>query len=213
MAKKKLSFITFILLIAVLIIFRFVEDIDQDLPPNNRFRVSKVTDGDTFVLNGGDKVRLLAIDTPEKGERYYKEAKELLQQLTDNKIVTLAYADKRRDKYGRLLAYVYIDSTFVNKVILENGLGYLYLFKDTESDLPRTKELLIAQQKAIEAQIGIWSLQYSSEDFYINKSGSFRLHRPGCNSAQKLVTGRYQKFDNRLDGFKIGLSPCRNCKP
>ncbi len=213
MAKKKLSLATLLIVIALLIVFRFVEDIDYDLPPNHRFRVTKVIDGDTFVLNGGDKVRLLAIDTPEKGEKYYQEAKELLKKHTDDAVVTLVYANKRRDKYGRLLAYVYVENTFVNKIILEKGLGYLYLFKDSDSDHPKTKELLEAQLTAINAKVGLWSLQYSPEEFYINKTGSFRLHRPGCNSAQKLVPGRYQKFDNRLDGFKIGLSPCRNCKP
>lgn len=213
MAKKRLSLFTLILIVALLIVFRFVDDIDRDIPPKDRFRVTKVTDGDTFILKGGDKVRLLAIDTPEKGEMYYKEATEFLKQYTNNQLVDLSYAKKRRDHYGRLLAYVYVDSVFVNKMILENGLGYLYLFKDTDSDLPKTKELLKAQQKAIDSELGIWSLQYSPEEYYINKSGSFRLHRPGCNSAQKLVPGKYQRFENRLDGFRLGLSPCRNCKP
>ena len=54
----------------------------------------------------------------------------MLKQYTLNKLIELKYTDKRRDKYGRLLAYVYVDSIFINKMILENGLGYLYLFKD-----------------------------------------------------------------------------------
>ena len=211
--KKRLSLFTLILIIAVLIIFRFVEDIDKDSPLKDRFRVTKVIDGDTVELMGGDKVRLLSIDTPEKGELYYQEATDLLKQYTLGKLVDLSYADKRRDKYGRLLAYLYVDSVFVNKMILENGLGYLYLFKDTESKMQTTKELLEAQRNAIDAQIGIWSIIYSPEDYYINKEGSFRLHRPGCNSVKKLIPGKYRKFDNRLDGFKTGLSPCRNCKP
>ncbi len=211
--KRKLSLLTIIIFIAVLIIIRFVEDIDKDIPLNDRFRVTKVIDGDTFELKGGDRVRLLSIDTPEKGEQFYEEAKELLKKYTLNKQVELTYADKRRDHYGRLLAFVFVDSVFVNKVILENGLGYLYLFKDTESKLQTTRKLLLAQQNAIDKKIGIWSITYSPEDYYINKEGSFRLHRPGCNSVKKLTPGKYRKFYNRLDGFRIGLSPCRNCKP
>ncbi len=211
--KKRFGLLTFVLLIVVLIIIRFVEDIDKDVPLKDRFRVTKVIDGDTFELKGGDRVRLLSIDTPEKGEQFYEEAKELLKKYTLNKQVELTYAEKRRDHYGRLLAFVYVDSVFVNKVILEKGLGYLYLFKDTESKLQTTQELLLAQQNAMDAKIGIWSITYSPEDYYINKEGSFRLHRPGCNSVKKLVPGKYRKFDNRLDGFRIGLSPCRNCKP
>lgn len=211
--KKRFGLLTFVLLIVVLIIIRFVEDIDKDVPLKDRFKVTKVIDGDTFELKGGDRVRLLSIDTPEKGEQFYQEAKELLKKYTLNKQVELTYAEKRRDHYGRLLAFVYVDSVFVNKIILEKGLGYLYLFKDTESKLQTTHELLTAQNKAIDAKIGIWSITYSPEDYYINKEGSFRLHRPGCNSVKKLIPGRYRKFDNRLDGFRIGLSPCRNCKP
>ncbi len=156
--RKRLSLTTIILLIVVLLIIRFVEDIDKDVPVRDRFRISKVVDGDTVELQGGDKVRLLSIDTPEKGEPYYKEATDLVKQYTLGKLVELQYAEKRRDKYGRLLAYVYVDSIFINKLILGNGLGYLYLFRDTESKMERTKELLEAQQKAIKAEIGIWSI-------------------------------------------------------
>ena len=211
--KKKISLITFILILLALIVIRFVEEIDKDVPLQGRFVVSKVIDGDTFELQGGDKVRLLSIDTPEKGESYYNEAKELLKKYTYGKQVTLTYAETRRDRYGRLLAYVHVDSIFVNKQILENGLGYLYLFKDTESNLKLTKELLSSQQDAIRSQRGIWSMSHSPEDYYLNKDGSFRLHRPGCNSVKKLIPGKYQRFDNRIDGFNTGLSPCRNCKP
>ncbi len=211
--KKKISLITLILFIIALIVFRFVEDIDNDIPLRDRFKVTKVIDGDTIELKGGDRVRLLSIDTPEKGELFYQEAKDLLKKYTLQKQVELSYAEKRRDRYGRLLAYVYVDSVFLNKIILENGLGYLYLFKDTESKRKKTQELLIAQQSAIDASIGIWSLPYSAEAYYINKTGSFRLHRPGCNSVKKLIPGKYRKFESRIDALKTGLSPCRNCKP
>ena len=215
MARKKNrhSLIYVILIIILLIVFRFVEETSDDLTPTDRFIVTKVIDGDTFEMQGGDKVRLLSIDTPEKGEMYYNEAKQFLKNYTLDKTVQLRYANKRRDRYGRLLAYVFVDSVFINKVILENGLGYLYLFKDTESNQSETKELLAAQRQAIGLKQGIWSQEKSPEEYYININGSFRLHRPGCNSVSKLIPGQYQKFDNRLDGFKAGLSPCRNCKP
>ena len=112
-----------------------------------------------------------------------------------------------------MLAYVYVDSAFINKEILENGLGYLYLFKDAESDFESTKQLLFAQQNAIANNRQIWSMQYTPEEYYINKEGSFRLHRPGCASVSKLQVGHYRTFTDRLEGFREGLSPCRNCKP
>lgn len=93
--KNKLSLISIIFIILVLLLLRFTEEVDKDVPPNSRFQVIKVIDGDTFILQGGDKVRLLSIDTPEKGEIYYQEAKDYLTERTLGKIVTLAYADKR----------------------------------------------------------------------------------------------------------------------
>ena len=75
---------------------------------------------------------MLSIDTPEKGEPLYEEAGEYLRSLTLGKKARIEYAGNRRDKYGRLLGYLYIDSILVNAEIVNAGLAHLYLFKDTE---------------------------------------------------------------------------------
>jgi hypothetical protein len=112
-----------------------------------------------------------------------------------------------------LLGYLYIDSLFVNKAILENGLGYLYLFRHNDLERPETSQLLSAQRKAMEQKRGIWSLPREPEDYYIAKDNSFRLHRPGCSSVANLKPGSYRRFQTREEGLREGLSPCRNCKP
>src|SRR5512133_2107372 len=92
--------------------------------------VTRVVDGDTFVLDNGDKVRLLGIDTPEKWEsakldrdaertRHDKKliqalgqrASEFAKKLVEGKKVRLESdpANSDRDKYGRLLRYVYLE--------------------------------------------------------------------------------------------------------
>ena len=212
-SKKILRYSLLILLVIFLVTIRFVEDIGFDKKPDDRFTISKVIDGDTAELLGGDKLRLLSIDTPEKGDLFFGEAKDFLSDLTLGKTAKIEYAQTRRDRYGRLLGYLYVDSTFVNKLILENGLGYLYLFKDTEINRDETKLLLKAQQLAIDSKIGIWSIKKESEKYYVNTEGSFRLHRPGCRSLRNLREGHYRKFAIREEAFKEGLSPCRNCQP
>lgn len=211
--KKFIRFFLFVLLVLIILTVRFYEELGEDQKPGDRFYVVKVIDGDTVELTGGDKVRLLSIDTPEKGEPFYDSARTLLESLAIQKLATLTFQNNRRDRYGRILAYLYIDTLFVNKIIIEQGLGYLYLFRQTEKRLPETVELLATQRKAIDERRGIWSLSFSQEPYYIVKSGSFRLHRPGCYSVRELTEGKYRKIYNRFDAFYEGLSPCRNCKP
>lgn len=210
---KILKYTILFLFIIFLITIRFVEDIGYDRKPDDRFIISKIIDGDTVELMGGDKLRLLSIDTPEKGSLFHDDAKNFLSNLTIGKTAKIEFARTRRDRYGRLLGYLYIDSIFINKSILDNGLGYLYLFKDNELNTKEIKQLLSAQQKAIDKKLGIWSIEKKPEDYYINIEGSLRLHRPGCRSLQRLKEGHYHTIKNRLEGFKQGLSPCRNCQP
>jgi micrococcal nuclease len=199
--------------IIILVGFRLVDEIGRDKTPADRFVVARVIDGDTFELAGGDRVRLLGIDTPEKGEPFADRATFFLDSLALGKPVRLEFAENRRDSYGRLLGYAYIDSVFVNKAILDNGLGYWYLFKDNESQRLEVKELLAAQRAALARRAGIWSVAHDPEPAYINVEGSFRFHRPGCRSVQKLKPGHYQEFKTREEALALGLSPCRNCKP
>ncbi|MEW6411642.1 MAG: thermonuclease family protein [Candidatus Zixiibacteriota bacterium] len=216
-SKKSNKLLRRLVIIAVLVVLiltvRLVEDIGFDRHPDDRFTIVRILDGDTVELLGGDRLRLLSIDTPEKDEPFYEEAKSLVGDLGLNRVAKIEYTSARRDRYGRLLGYLYIDSLFVNKAILENGLGYLYLFKDEDLRRPETSQLLAAQRRAMDRKIGVWSLPRRSEEYYIAKSGSFRLHRPGCSSVAELKEGTYRRFKTREEGLREGLSPCRNCKP
>jgi micrococcal nuclease len=106
---------------------------------SNTYIISKVIDGDTFVLSNGEHVRLVGIDTPEsrinaKLERdnkrtgedaktvieMGKKATEFTRKLVEGKKVYLEYDIQQRDRYGRLLAYVYlIDKTDTDEALLE----------------------------------------------------------------------------------------------
>lgn len=91
--------------------------------------VKRVIDGDTLVYdeNGSEtSVRLLGINTPEKGERFYSEAKEFLESRVLNKSVKLVYGNEKTGKYGRELAYVFVDGENINKKIVKQGYGNHY---------------------------------------------------------------------------------------
>jgi micrococcal nuclease len=212
--KRRWFSIIFVIVVALLVlVLRLVEEIGPEKGPNDRFIVTRVLDGDTMELQGGDRLRLLAIDTPEKDEPLCDEATEFLARKALGQVAEVEFANQRRDRYGRLLGYLYIDTLFVNKTIIDSGYGYLYLFADNELNSDQVRTLLDAQRSAIERRVGLWSLPHEPEERYINKEGSFRLHRPSCRSLGELKPGHYREFRTREEGLATGLSPCRNCKP
>ena len=71
--------------------------------------VLSVTDGDTFELQNGVGVRLIGIDAPNRGEGKWEEASEALTGITRDKRVYLEYDRYQDDKYGRVLAWVWMD--------------------------------------------------------------------------------------------------------
>jgi hypothetical protein len=86
--------------------------------------VDRVVDGDTLVFNG-EKVRLLGINTPEKGEKYYSEAKEYLEQINGSRVY-LEYGSDKKDRYGRILAYVFYEGRNINEELIDQGLANPY---------------------------------------------------------------------------------------
>ncbi len=107
--------------------------------------VSHIYDGDTISLGSGEKVRLLGIDTPESSEnkkllrdaarsgqdtgdilRMGRLAAAYTRSLLQGRSVRLEFDIEKRDKYGRLLAYVYRvdDGLFVNEEIIRQGYAY-----------------------------------------------------------------------------------------
>jgi micrococcal nuclease len=129
---------------------------------NSRYvsRVVYINDGDTVRLANGESVRYLGIDTPEMDyktfshEHMAKEAKEFNKDLVYGKTVRLEFDVEKRDKYGRLLAYVYVDDIFVNAKLIEEGYARLLVFP------PNTRHadyLLELQNKARENKKGLWA--------------------------------------------------------
>lgn len=97
--------------------------------------VTKVPDGDTIEITSSDKipngpdkvsarsVRLLGIAAPEAGATNYKEAKTTLERLVLGKKVTLEYDANQNDKYGRILAWIWLDGKLINQEMITSGLA------------------------------------------------------------------------------------------
>jgi endonuclease YncB( thermonuclease family) len=74
--------------------------------PKPQFVVTRVVDGDTIGLSNGAQVRLVGIDTAERGQCGYTEASDNMARLVLGRKVTLAVSDEDTDRYGRLLRYL-----------------------------------------------------------------------------------------------------------
>ena len=127
-------------------------------------QVVRVIDGDTIqvccVFADRVKVRYIGVDIPEthhpmRGvEHYGSEAAEANRKLVDGKTVSLEFDVEQRDRYGRLLAYVFLkDGTFVNAWLVENGYAAVMTIPPNVKD----QELFLKlQREAREARRGLW---------------------------------------------------------
>jgi micrococcal nuclease len=123
----------------------------------------KCSDGDTakFMINGEEKkVRFLAIDTPEidTNEPFSKEASEYTcNRLKNAKEIYLEYDSNsdREDKYGRVLAFVHVDGSLLQKELIERGYAKVaYIYGDYEYVSLLKEQEEIAKNN----QLGIWAI-------------------------------------------------------
>lgn len=154
--KRKLS--SFILLFAL-----FLSSCNNG--DSNFVPVKRVVDGDTFYVEDGTKkgldIRLIGVDAPEsrrsahKEVGYYgKEAKNYLKNLLTGKRVRLEYDIGRTDKYGRTLAYVYLeDGTFLNALLVQEGYAQVLTIPPNVKYADKFVEL---QRDAREHNRGLW---------------------------------------------------------
>ncbi|MDP2968258.1 MAG: thermonuclease family protein [Deltaproteobacteria bacterium] len=121
--------------------------------------VKRVIDGDTLLLTNGERVRLIGVDTPETKhpqkpvQRFGKEAYLFTKRMVEGKEVRLEFDWQRRDKYGRLLAYVYLtDGAFLNAEIIKQGYGFAY----TKYPFKYLDEFGGYEKEARENRRGLW---------------------------------------------------------
>lgn len=191
---------------------------DARSAPPQAALVVQVVDGDTLVLAGGTRVRLLGIDAPEMerdgrpADFLAHQAKAALAEMALERTVSLSYDRLRYDHYGRLLAYLRLpDHTLLNAELVRLGMARVYLIAP---NLLYQKDLLTAQQEAIEAERGVWKqLLKQDEPEYLGNRNTLRLHRPKCPLAAKMAKANQVRFTSLKNAYLQGYSPCRSCKP
>jgi micrococcal nuclease len=182
-------------------------------------RATTVYDGDTILLKNRSKVRYLGIDAPEMGhdtgrrpEFMALEARDLNLSLVGNKRVRLEFDEVREDRYGRLLAYVFLENgEMVNALLVRKGLAYV---SARRPNLKYFAHLLEQQRLAMQERIGLWSREVKrKESHYFSSPRSSTFHRPNCSKGKDIAPQRRVRYQTRTDALWEGLSPCRECKP
>lgn len=126
---KNLTPIIYILAILVLILLGVSNSLPHSESETQRTKVIEVIDGDTIKIRGNIRVRLSGIDSPEKSECYYQEAKEELENLIEDKVIRLDKDIRDTDRYDRLLRYVILekegeDNLLVNDYLVRQGFAF-----------------------------------------------------------------------------------------
>ena len=182
-------------------------------------RVRHVYDGDTLTLEGGRKVRLLAVDTPElRGEgggpeEGAREARDFVRALCEDRDVWLEFDVEREDSYGRWLSYVYVRTPegdrMVNAELLRAGLARYYT--PGPVNLKHAEFLLACQREAREAGRGTWKdyVLAREKPVVVTRTGR-AYHRRDCETLRTSRGLRTVRLEEALDR---GLSPCRTCRP
>ncbi len=198
--------------------------------------VDHVIDGDTVKVTIGNQtetIRLLLIDTPESVhptkpvQPFGKEASNYLKEMLPNGTkIELEYDVNKRDKYDRLLAYIWLDGKMINEVLVEKGFARVaYIYKPNTKYEMRLKKV---EETAKNKKIGIWSIPNyvtdrgfdSNAEAPSQKSDSSKCARPVIKgnitrggekiyhtpaSPQYKVTKAEEMFCTEEDAVKAGF--------
>lgn len=185
------------------------------------YAVMRVIDGDTIEVEKLGTARYIGVDTPETKhpqkpvERMGQEAFEANRKLVEGKRVKLEFDAEQRDRYGRVLAYVYVGTTFVNAWLIEAGYAQVMTIP------PNVKyaELFLAlQREAREAGRGLWARDEKEgkpepgQVYYASKK-SDKFHYPWCKWAKEIKPENLIVFGSREEAVEAGYVACKVCEP
>jgi micrococcal nuclease len=167
MKRKIVRVISLALLIVVISILNFFKNVDFKTKGLNKSlcTVTRVVDGDTIELSNSETVRYIGIDTPELREKkgskwvynprpYAEDAKSFNKALAEGKEVRLEFDVEKRDRYKRLLAYVYSEDKMINLEMIKQGYAMIYTHPP---NVRYAEKFLEAQRYARENKKGLWA--------------------------------------------------------
>lgn len=200
-------------------------------------KIVRVIDGDTIEIEGGEKIRYIGIDAPEtvdprkSAQCFGVEAYNKNRELVESKMARLEKDITNRDKYNRLLRYVWVGDTFVNLELIKQGFAYSYSYPP---DVKYQDQFIKSQQEAREAKRGLWNscpavAPAQTKTFApqennpsgsclikgnINSSGEKIYHLPGCSYYEKtkIDAARGEKwFCAESEALAAGWRKALNC--
>ena len=178
-------------------------------------QVDRVYDGDTVKLADGRKLRLIGINTPERGrdgeqdEPYYLAAKKQLQEIIhkNNNQIKIAYGKDKHDRYKRLLAHIFTkDNENITATLINNGMGFtiavppniqlLNCYQDAESSAQKSRRGIWRHQ--FSKPINVTSLDKSTTGFHLVKGTVDRIGESRSSFWLNLNTKSGVKFALRI---------------
>lgn len=132
----------------------------QATPDSSLPVVARIVDGDTVQLSSGETVRLVGINTPERNQPFYDDAKSFADQLLREQPVRVETDVEPRDRFGRTLGYLFLpDGTFANLEIVRNGFAQAW---NIEPNSRYRVQFEQAEAEARTAERGIWAASPAS---------------------------------------------------
>lgn len=148
--KRLLSKIALILLIlSLFFLIYFLISLETASKTEEKI-VTKIIDGDTIIIEGGERVRFLGVDCDEKGKECYTPAKNYTEASLLGKAVLLESDVEDLDIYGRKLRYIFLNRENFNTKLVKNG----YCVARFEGDTKYKSEIQQAEQFAIKNKVG-----------------------------------------------------------
>lgn len=173
---------------------------------DERAVVERVHDGDTLRLRDGRSVRLVGINAPELARRdtgapaeaHAERARDALRKLLPpGSVIDLDIEAERHDRYGRLLAHIYLDggARNIQKILLEQGHALAVVVPPNAG---RAECYRRAERLARERGVGLWALpEYEPQDASRLKAGT---------SGFRLIRGRVERIAETRGAWWIELA-------
>ncbi len=211
------------------------QDIDQ---AEDTYSVIRVVDGDTIIVNidGVDeRVRLIGVDTPEsvhpdaaRNVEYGEIASDFTREHLEGENVSLEYDVQERDRYGRILAYVYLEGEMFNKILLGKGHAKVATYPP---NVKYVDDFTAIQKQAQKDMKGVWAydalnnkkqvskLAKSDREksdviyAYVGNSNTMRFHKATCRHAKQIAAHNVVNLGSREEAIKEGYILCKVCNP
>ncbi len=168
--------------------------------------VASVYDGDTLLLDDGRKVRLIGINTPERGRNGKPDqplarqaTNRLTQLIKDRSPVQIQVGQQSHDRYNRLLAHLFLDDgSSAEAELLRQGLGFAI---SMAPNLALRDCLNQAERQARQQQLGVWSLP-DYQPLPVNQldtgSSGFGRYRGTITKAGSIKNGNYLELNEKV---------------